>query len=451
MKKLIKLFLSLSLLTIMSSCENYNEHNFPGYSDLERPKNVTTYAYQLTGTDFESIGKLVKDSAELIITDKNKSLKSSEAELAKATNKADSTTIQDQIAKLKSEIASLKQETNYVAGMAIFNNKYFSNQYPVSKYATAFLNSKYKLADVGSTVSLTYKYRDDADTLLITNALNKYTLTITDYDALGEALNQPGKNNYFNSATNPDIFIPRLLITKYPLAQSGDLRMIRYQFNDGTATVGNYTIYQFNGTNWIPNSKTEQFVFTTSRKWEFDPTLVFEPLKPDYLMLMMYMHDHDGERLPLLEGYNDWTEKDTARFVINPKYPLVDNNYSSIFTEFFFGTAQNYANIDMYINKRVYSSDYALQSYFKTVDNDASMDADAKKNAKNAFMEKRVKQGLALLLSLKYPTLETKVKGIDQLIKIRVQLYDGNRWYWEYKYKCVEIGRFEYVDRIKWK
>ena len=66
-------------------------------------------------------------------------------------------------------------------------------------------------------------------------------------------------------------------------------------------------------------------------------------------------------------------------------------------------------------------------------------------------MEQRVVQGLSLLLSLKYPQMETHTKGIQQHVKLQVQVYDGNRWYWIYDYKCVERGRFEYVERTKWK
>ena len=434
------------------SCEDYSVKNFPGYENLMQPKNNASYSYELSSADFGSIGDALKKATETLITAEQAKLTAKQTELKNAKNSTDSARIKDEIAILTPEvaanIANFKLDLKYNAGLFVKNNKYFNDTYSASNYVTSFLNSKYKYADVGSTVKLTYKYCNNADTLSITSG-NKYTLTTDDYNALGEADNQPGKFDNFSSTIDPDLFIPRLLAVKYPLGQKGDIKMIRYYFVTTPALT--YELFYNNGSSWGKYSKTEQFVFASSNEWIFDPTISFTATKDDYLLVMKYLYKNDGKTSTLLEGYNEWTTNDTLKFVINPKYPPANEDLTNVFTEFMFGTSGNYTNIDIRIISRTYGYDYQLQKYFADVELDKTLDTDTKSKAKTAFMEKRVIQGLALMLSLKYPELEPLVKGIDQHVKVNVQLYDGSRWYWTYNFKCVEKGKFEYVERTKWK
>lgn len=454
MKKIINIFTTILLIVIVTGCEDFNNKNFPGYEDFTRPKNNANYIYELTPNDFMSLGDIVKKTVETSISNEQAKLTVKQTLLKNATNHADSLIIQSEIAilttQVNSNIANFKLDPLYIAGNFLKTNKFFNDKYPASDFVAKLLNSKYKYADVGSTVQLTYKYVNPIDTASV-KASNKYTLTIDDYNALGEGENQPGQFDNFSSKIDPDLFIPRLLAVKYPLSQKGDIKMIRYLFYVAAPATQTYELFLFNGLNWMPFSKTEQFLFASSNEWIFDPTITFVAAKEDYLLVMKYLSVNDKKTSPLLEGYNEWTKLDTLKFVYNPKYPPTNEELTNIFTEFMFGTSWNYSNIDVRVISRTYSYDTQLQSYFAKVDNDHSLDAGAKSDAKTAFMEKRVKQGLSLMLSLKYPEMETQVKGLDQHVKINVQLFDGNRWYWTYNYKCVEKGRFEYTERAKWK
>lgn len=454
MKKLTYIFLSFSLLTILTSCEDYNEKNFEGYAQMERPTNLASYSYTLAGTDFATIGDVVKKDVEVLITAEQAKLTAKLSEYKTAKNASDSARIKAEYDALKpivdANIAASKLDPKYVAGLFLKTNKFFNDTYTASDYAPELLNSKYKFADVGSSVQLTFKVRNDIDTLNI-SAPNKYTMLLEDYNALGEAVNQPGQFDNFSSLIDPDIFIPRLLSVKYPLAQKDDIKMIKYLFYVSAPAKMTYTLFKYNGTDWQAYSKTEQFVFADSNKWIFDPTISFTASKEDFLLAMKYLYTNDNQASPFLEGYNEWTNNDTLKFVINPKYPPLNEDLTNVFTEFMFGLSWNYLNIDVRITSRTYVYDTQLQKYFVSVDADASLDADGKKAAKTAFLEKRVKQGLAIMLSLKYPELEPKVKGVNQHVKVNVQVYDGARWYWTYNYKCVEKGKFDFVVRTKWK
>lgn len=455
MKKLIYIFLYFWSLAILTSCEDYNEKNFEGYAQMERPTNLAAYSYTLLGADFATIGDAVKKDVETLITAEQAKLTAKLSEYKIAKNATDSARIKAEYDALKpivdANIATKKLDPKYIAGMFLKTNKFFNDTYTASDYAPELLNSKYKFADIGSSVQLSFKVRNDIDTLTIA-ASNKYTMIVDDYNALGEAVNQPGQFDNFSSLIDPDIYIPRLLSVKYPLAHKDDVKMIKYLFYTSPTAAMTYTLFKFNGTLWQAYSKTEQFVFADSNKWIFDPTISLTPDKNDFLLLMPYIYEKNGQTLPAMEGLNEWSTTDTLRFVINSAYPPASaTDFSNVRTEFFFGSSWYYVNIDVRITSRTYASDIQLQKYFASIDADTALDADGKKAAKTAFLEKRVKQGLAIMLTLKYPELEPKVKGVNQHVKVNVQVYDGARWYWTYNYRCVEKGKFNYVGRTKWK
>ncbi|MFV0471527.1 MAG: hypothetical protein ACK5L7_05780 [Paludibacteraceae bacterium] len=455
MKPINLIILSVIITGIFTSCEDFNKKNFSGYEDLTRPKNLVNYNYTMTSADFSTLGDMIKKDVETAISKEQTKLTTKKNELKTATNAEDSARINNEYNELKiivdKKIAELKLDSAYATGMYLKTNKYFDDNYPASDYAPLFLNTKYKYADQSSTVQFTYKYVNLNDTTSIV-LKDRYTMTVDDYNSLGEAPNQPGQYDNFSATIDPDTFIPKLLTVKYPLAQKGDLRLIRYMFYVSAPAVQRTGIYTFDGSMWIPYSKTEQYLFAESHEWVFDPTIWLTPAKEDFLLLMPYIYANDGKTLPEMTGLNEWTENDVIRFVINPAYPPASNqDFNNVRTEFFFGTSWYYANIDVRIISRTYNTDKELMEYFSTVDSNDSLSSDQKKEVKTAFMEKRVKQGLALILFLKYPDLEPETKGLTQFVKLNVQLYDGSRWYWTYKYKCVEKGKFDFVERVKWK
>lgn len=453
--KNIKLLSSIFALLLLASCEDYNLKNFPNYAELQRPDNLAIYTYELTSTDFATIGDDVKRSIETAITAEQARLTAKLAELKTAKTAADSLRINAEHTALKllvdAEIAQLRLRPEFVAGMFLRTNRFFNETYTAADWVSNFLNNKYRFADVGSSVQLTYKYASAADTVGIT-AANKYTMVTDDYNALGEADNMPGRNDNFSATINPDVFIPRLLAVKFPLANKDDIKMVRYMFFVSPQARMTYSLFQFNGTNWKAYSRTEQFVFADTHTWIFDPTITLTLARADYELLMPYIFEHNGKPLSVLEGYNEWTSNDTVRFIFNPRFPPASStDFTNVRTEFFFGSSWHFLNFDVRITSRTYTEDFQLQKHFAEIDANTALDSDAKRAAKTAFMEKRVVQGMALLLAIKYPTLEPKVKGVNQHVKLNVQLFDGARWFWTYNFQCVEKGKFKYIERTKWK
>jgi len=227
MKK-IYFIVSLVVLAIFTSCQDYNATNFPGSDQAAKPTNVATYTYVLVNADYTTISK---------------------AALAIATNKTDSTN-----------------------ATAIGTNKFFQNTTPPGTFLPLLLNSKYIYADDKSVAMITYNYSLPYDTMTIV-AANKYTLVSpTDYASMGTATGQPGKSNYFSSSVDPNLFIPVWLkLIKYPFSKAGDVKLIRYKYYV-SSTVTNIIadVFVFDGNNWAKyntnNPVTKTFVYKGG-KW----------------------------------------------------------------------------------------------------------------------------------------------------------------------------------------
>jgi hypothetical protein len=222
MKK-IYFIVSLVVLAIFTSCQDYNEKNFSGYKDAANPTNVVTYTYALVDADYSTISK---------------------AALKNAKNATDS-------ANAKS----------------IATSKFFQTSTPAGSLIPLLLNTKYIYADEKSVANVTYNYSVPYDTLTIVTA-NKYALVSpTDYAAMGVATGQPGKSNNFSSTVDPNFFIPIWLkVTKFPYAKAGDVKLIRYKYYvSSTITNTISDVFVFDGTNWskykTSNPVTKTFVY----------------------------------------------------------------------------------------------------------------------------------------------------------------------------------------------
>lgn len=205
MKK-IYFLVSMAVLTLFTACEGFNERNFPGYDEAAKPTNLVTYNYALVDADYSTISK---------------------AALKIATTAKDST-----IAK------------------AIATNKFFLDTVPASAYVPMLLATKYVYADAQSVAMITYNMNAPYDTTKIT-AANKYTLQTMDYDSIGKTTGLFASNKNFSSSIDPAFYIPIWLkVKKYPYAKSGDVKLIRYAYYTGSATVQNSMVFVYDGTVW---------------------------------------------------------------------------------------------------------------------------------------------------------------------------------------------------------
>jgi hypothetical protein len=414
---------------VFQSCQDFNAKNFPGYDDLAKPKLVTTATYQLTNTDYKTIANAYKN-----------------AMLPTATNATDSATI----------IATAN---------TISNNLSFSATIQGSQFITYLMPTLYKYVDPGSAIAVIFRTNE-----VIPNfATYSDSLLVADYAAMGTAAGKPGAHSDFSSSIDPNLYIPSYLKQKHPYAVVNEIARVAFKWYVAPADQNLARYYKFDGNNWNEFGKTDQFIMANDRTWVFDPTITFVASKDDYMALMNYLYTNwqkaggvppvapaktptpVGFSIPELVGYNGWTNTNVGRFVINWTYPPNGSDLSNVRTEYFFGSSWYYPDFDIRSTTRVYADDVELQAYFAHVDSITTMSASDKTAAKTAFMEQRVIQGLALLITLKYPNLQPQVKGIDQYVQAQIDEYTGSHNYWTYRYQCVAPGRYTYISRSKWK
>lgn len=453
MKKI--LYFTLLLVLSLASCEDFNEKNFPGFKDGIQPVQVTVAGYQLTNADYKTISTTAIAAANA--TFKKDSV------IAVASSVYTNAQKDSIVAVLKATLAQTKaQATN------IGNNLSFSANEPASAFVTYLMPLLYKYADPSSAITATYRTTETID-FTAYNVVYKDTLKTDDYKAMGVTSGKPGQFQNFSASIDPNSYLPAFCRSKHPYAAANEVAQVVFQwYVNATTTLPLNRYYKFDGVNWSEIGKSDQFILGTDYSWVFDPTITFNTVGADYKMLMVYLNNKYtdngglapvapatvpaplGFAVPELEGYNDWTSSSVGRFIINWKYPPLGSDVSNVRTEFFFGTSWYYNNIDIRATARTYADDVELHDYFAKIDSTTLSSAE-KTLAKTDFMEKRVVQGLGLIVSLKYPNLVTSVKGITQYVQIRVEEYDGSRKYWTYRYQSMGNGKFKYVSRTKWK
>lgn len=222
------------------------------------------------------------------------------------------------------------------------------------------------------------------------------------------------------SATQAKDLLPQYLVRNV-IGTEGVEKVLVYRTKAGEFYAEKYTFK--NGT-WILNTtlsdQTSQFVRgwdddAKKKKWVFDPTIIFGMVKSDYNLVVEYSREHNA---PGNEGI----------YVTN-----ANGN-----SEFYYGFAARYSNITYRHTDR---------SKDKTYPTEAS-DAE-----KIVFMNQRTKDGLAILLTLKYPNATPEVSGVMQYAEIRnVLIYSEPgitqaNIYWNYIFQCIGDKEWKFISR----
>ena len=234
MKK-IYFIVIMAVMTLFTACEDYNAKNFPGYDDAASPTNKVNYEYQLINADYNSISQQI---------------------LKLAVTKEDST-----------------------KAIAISKNKCFVDSTQFMTGISSFLSGKYIFADTSSIAKVSFKYNIPYDTMTVSSS-DKYQLLAADYTnmGLGIATNLSLRNS------NPDHFLPIWLKTKYPFAYSGNIKLIRYLYDNGASPINifkAYKVFIYDGNDWIEYNATNNVnaKFTlVNKKWQFKNSEVFSEL-----------------------------------------------------------------------------------------------------------------------------------------------------------------------------
>lgn len=237
------------------------------------------------------------------------------------------------------------------------------------------------------------------------------TLQPEDYEAMGLS------KGTLTVADAPK-YLPAYLTLNYPYAQEGNDKVVVYK-------TGNTTFYadrlNFNEGKWTVNSfvelKSDQFVFAQLDKkkdWIFDPTFIFGLEKTDYQMLVDYVKDN------LSKGNET----------------ILDNRGNA---EFYFGFNAYYPNITYRQKDRILDNTYPEEP----------TEEEAIK-----FMNDRTIEGLAILLTLKYPDATPITSGVEQMARIEnVRIYSDptpgapQNNYWNYTFQCVGDKEWKFIKR----
>lgn len=243
------------------------------------------------------------------------------------------------------------------------------------------------------------------------------------YDAMGD----PGKYDNFSSSDAPQDYIPTYLTQVNPYAQDGDEVTVVYAYY-GASTPFGADVYTKESGEWSSISEinkiaeSAQFFYATNG-WVFDPAIRVSMTATDYQMMVDYVAKEISE--DYLDSYGN--------------------------TEYYYGNASYYANIDMRQSYRI-EKNVPLTDREKATYGVESWSDDLDKSAEIIF--DRVKyESMPILLQLKYPNSPTHASGVEQTYEITFLTYENDlsKNYYTYKYKCVVEGDlpvFEFVSDI---
>ena len=314
---------------------------------------------------------------------------------------------------------------------------------PLDQYLPIFLEQRFLIAEIGDSKLLKYKFYGAGDkyveyefdgTVWVNNYKDfGYTsedeLTEDDYDSMGTEYNQPGKYDNFSSKVKINDFLPDFLLNKYPAAVTGDTKEIKYVYYG--LHSDNYIGYTLEENGWRNNVsvsfdwETGEYELKTLSQtlkesgqyinskdgWVFDPTIVFTMVSDDYQMIVDYSIAAHGKT----SDYGD--------------------------SEYYYGSSGKYSNFDLRLKNRN-TDDYKMPAFDGLSDEDAI-----------ALTVERMKEGVAALLTVKYPNAVTQVSGIDVFYKVDVKAYLENLTdgFYTLKFQCTKSGpnpEFTYIDGL---
>ncbi|MFT5749146.1 MAG: hypothetical protein ACI93S_000399 [Ancylomarina sp.] len=310
----------------------------------------------------------------------------------------------------------------------------FSYNAKAEDYLPAFLLGKYIDAVEGDEQAITYKYYDSGSTTTITEVwifdgsvwaekdapelpegVTLYELIDDDYDSMGA----PGSHDNFSSSDDPAVYLPKFMNIKFAYATEGDKIATQYRFYKGKidgkhVTVTELREFTFDGTQWDEYESTVDVTgqyMNTKDGWVFDPTTIFTMVSSDYQMIVDYSIAEHGKT----SDYPD--------------------------SEYYYGSSGAFSNFDLRLKNRN-TEKYPMPEFAALSTEDAV-----------ALTMERMKEGVAALLTVKYPNAVTQVSGIDVFYFVDVKAYkeDLTDGFYTLKFQCTKSGpspEFTYIEGL---
>ncbi len=112
---------------------------------------------------------------------------------------------------------------------AVAENHYFSENNPSADYIPSLLTAVYPTLTEGSTVKVTYNYKNEASYLSVYSDASEYELTSDDYASVSETVGVAG---YFSPSNSADDYLPSILSSSVTGAENGDVYIVSYEYSD---------------------------------------------------------------------------------------------------------------------------------------------------------------------------------------------------------------------------
>ncbi|MBN2639467.1 MAG: choice-of-anchor J domain-containing protein, partial [Bacteroidales bacterium] len=209
MNKLYKFL--LILLVGLASCNPMNDIYNQLDKEVQPPQ--ATFEYTLTDADYSSI---------------------SSAALKNATNAEDSATA-----------SNIGSTNSLPEGFA-------------AQYVPALIQKMYPALGKGSTANVTYNFNNG----YVTSVIESYTLSDTDYEAMGGAV---AIYKYFSPSNAPEDYLPDFLSTKFSAATDGTYEFVTYNYSATDPQFGEVTVFSDDFSNGLVNFDSVSIV--GDQKW----------------------------------------------------------------------------------------------------------------------------------------------------------------------------------------
>ncbi|MRT92174.1 hypothetical protein [Ancylomarina sp. 16SWW S1-10-2] len=366
----------------------------------------------------------------------------------------------------------------------------FSSSAPATDFLPDFLDGKYPTLDVTSSIKVTYDfYRgglsylyDYNDYLEELAAMDAYTLSDTDYDALGY-----GKYDNFDYNVKIPTVLADFLLNKYPDAVSGKELVVSYNYYNSGVTSVITQFWAFDGSVWAESDKVAPEVpgdVTVYELEDEDYDLMGAPGKygnfsssdapENYLSTFFgvkFPYAAEGDKFLVLYKYyagGGVTETRAKEYTLTDgvwgeyqstiaktdQYLKTANGWLFDPTILYTMVADDYLLLVNYVKSDIgagYLDSYGTaESYYGA--NSYYVEFNIKEgnyDASFATWQDAVKAGVKAFLPLKFPNAVAQVDGVDVNYVISFGGYESSMVYYTITFKCSKSGpgsEFEFVE-----
>lgn len=316
--------------------------------------------------------------------------------------------------------------TSYIGKKVYIAYKYSGDDSSTPKKTTTYQIDNVKVSEMRTALSIpssekqyvVYKFNGSTWALPTSTDPTYIALQPADYEAIG-------LSNL--TTTNAFLYLPKLLSEKFPysLVKEGDVKNVVYKTGI-TSTSASATTFTYTKGVWS-STKTDPFAFS-SEGWIFDPTVILDMITADYKIMVDYV-------------------------LATPEISMfAEPSYKN--EEFYFGFSSRYSNVSFRL------SGYRSPYYFpgKTYQQPETIDAELSSLTNDAdrstLLWNRLKKGMGIFLTLRYPDAVPTLNGVDVYYKVNVKVYYPDcvtnvTNIYCYKFKCTAAGApptFEFVS-----